>query len=79
MHLNAGSICQMKRNTHTIVPETSFRLLQGREQLSSYKVGSVPSVWGERGALKCGQGRGISNQLQNGQKRGVGAQVLGGR
>ena len=29
----------MKRNTHCIVPEADFRLLQGAEDLSCYQVG----------------------------------------
>lgn len=35
----AGSICSLKRNTHAIVPETRFRLLQGEGSLSCYQVG----------------------------------------
>ena len=34
----AGSVCRMKRNTHTIVPENKFQLLQGREMLTEYRV-----------------------------------------
>lgn len=31
------SICCMKRNTHVIVPEARFRLIQGEENLSCYQ------------------------------------------
>lgn len=37
-HWPAGSICAMKRNTHAIVPEADFRLLQGADSLSCYQV-----------------------------------------
>lgn len=30
------SICHMKKNTHTIVPQTRFRLLKGRDALATY-------------------------------------------
>lgn len=36
------SICAMKRNTHAIVPEARFRLLQGEESLSRYQVRRRP-------------------------------------
>lgn len=40
----AGSICAMKRNTHCIVPEADFRLLQGEQDLSCYKASSCCCV-----------------------------------
>lgn len=30
------SICKMKKNTHAIVPQTRFRLLQGQDALTTY-------------------------------------------
>ncbi|PRW20748.1 Centromere V [Chlorella sorokiniana] len=35
------SICAMKRNTHCIVPEGDFRLLQGEEELSCYQFNTM--------------------------------------
>lgn len=42
----AGSICAMKRNTHCIVPEADFRLVQGGEELSWYQVGRAAGMGG---------------------------------
>jgi hypothetical protein len=36
------SICNMKRNTHVIVPAAAFNLLQGAAELSCYQVGASP-------------------------------------
>eukprot|EP00164_Ancoracysta_twista_P003388 GFYU01004524.1.p1 GENE.GFYU01004524.1~~GFYU01004524.1.p1 ORF type:complete len:156 (-),score=17.96 GFYU01004524.1:69-479(-) len=34
------SICMMKRNTHFVVPESRFKLLQGEDKLSTYTFGT---------------------------------------
>ncbi|KAI7836786.1 hypothetical protein COHA_009366 [Chlorella ohadii] len=38
------SICAMKRNTHCIVPEADFRLLQGEQDLSCYKFNTMTAA-----------------------------------
>ncbi|KAK9832369.1 hypothetical protein WJX74_007880 [Apatococcus lobatus] len=34
------SICAVKRNTHVVVPEKAFELLQGQDQQTLYQFGS---------------------------------------
>lgn len=34
------SICAMKKNTHVVVPERSFKITQGEDQLQEYRFGS---------------------------------------
>eukprot|EP00882_Tetradesmus_deserticola_P011371 GHRQ01012030.1.p1 GENE.GHRQ01012030.1~~GHRQ01012030.1.p1 ORF type:complete len:153 (+),score=16.06 GHRQ01012030.1:195-653(+) len=35
------SICAMKRNTHTIVPGSAFKLLSGEDHMSCYQFGTM--------------------------------------
>lgn len=53
----------MKRNTHCIVPEADFRLMQGGEELSCYQVSSAAGMcggaaWRKRACLEAAEANG---------------------
>lgn len=64
-----GSICNMKRNTHVIVPKSRFKLLSGQDNLSCYQVRQwVVLLLPVACSLPCGSSRinpaATSNQLR---------------
>lgn len=56
----------MKRNTHTIVPGSNFKLVAGEDNLSCYQVSSVQTAWQRTCVLSREAGSGSSSQGSDG-------------